>query len=182
MEIEKKILEGSERYSSQFYSYFLIDAENWLLFLITSFQILFPTQSKIVQLIRFPVIIIFLELTWRASMGWNYASLNIDFPWYTKKFNEDIIKFQFVWFSRLSTHSTPFIWCKLSLDFKFYSMHVSVTTSCKVSRKKLSTFLKFDTKTVFFCSLRVIPREIRADSCNVGYIDVPDFAQSNFFG
>jgi hypothetical protein len=31
-------------------------------------------------------------------------------------------------------------------------------------------------------SLRVIPRENRADSCNVGYIDVPDFARSNFFG
>jgi hypothetical protein len=30
--------------------------------------------------------------------------------------------------------------------------------------------------------LRVIPRENRADSCNVGYIDVPDFAQSNFYG
>jgi hypothetical protein len=30
--------------------------------------------------------------------------------------------------------------------------------------------------------LRVIPRENRADSCNVGYIDVPEFAQSNFFG
>jgi hypothetical protein len=31
-------------------------------------------------------------------------------------------------------------------------------------------------------ALRVDPRENRADSCNVGYIDVPDFAQSNFFG